>query len=167
MLSNSCFTVTTHICNPLLCLAFISTEEKEASCLLPAGLHTPPLLQAEQTFLHLISMQRCQRDFCSEWQTSPQITWESSPLDLFQLCLANKRQEAHIHYYWLVHVSRISSRAHRLTVTLNIDNQTHISQAGESDTCSAQQQRLSTIINHSIIHENISLPQIKVETIAC
>lgn len=123
--SNFSVTLNTPIGKLLLSLALVAPEEKDAwTCCL---LRVAPLLKAEQTSLHLISMQRCQRGFCSEWQTSPQITRESSTLNLLQLCLANGRQEAHIHYCWLARVSSISSRAHRLTVTLNIDNQTHIS----------------------------------------
>jgi len=59
------FTLNSHICKLLLSLALITTE-KEALYLLPAGLRIPPLLKAKQAFLHLISMQQCQRGFCSE-----------------------------------------------------------------------------------------------------
>lgn len=42
------------------------SRQKGASDLLPARLRTPPLLEAQQTFLALISMQRWHGGFCSE-----------------------------------------------------------------------------------------------------
>lgn len=109
----------------MLLSSYHPRKERPLSAACWAPLTSTP--RAQQISLHLISMQWCQRGFCSEWQTRPQITWESSPLNLLQLCLANKRQEAHIHYCWLVRVTGISSQAHGLTGTLNIDNQTHLS----------------------------------------